>query len=75
MPYKPGENYVACDRCGFKRLASECRMTWDGWLTCKDCYEDKHPALEAHPLSGDRILAKHIRMPIETFIEPPEVVP
>ena len=76
MAYKPGENHVACDRCGFKRLASECKMSWDGWLVCGDtCDDDKHPSLVAHPLSADRILAKMVFLPKEYFIEPPEVLP
>lgn len=44
MPYKPGDYLVICDRCGFQRYASECKMTWDGFFVCEDtCYEDKHP--------------------------------
>ncbi len=43
MPYKPGDYLVVCDRCGFERYASECRMTWDGWFVCADtCWEPKH---------------------------------
>ncbi|MDY6893824.1 MAG: hypothetical protein SVO01_00175 [Thermotogota bacterium] len=43
MTYVPGDYLVICDRCGFKRLASECKMTWDGWFVCEDtCWEPKH---------------------------------
>jgi len=43
MSYKPGDYKVTCDRCGFTRLASECKMTWDGWFVCMDtCWEPKH---------------------------------
>lgn len=73
MAYIPGDNYVACDRCGFRRYASECRKTWDGWLVCDDtCYEDKHPSLEPHKLQADRITAKETRSERYYFIEPPE---
>lgn len=73
MSYLPGENKVACDRCGFTRLASECRMTWDGWLVCfPECWEEKHPALQPHKLSPDRTTAKVTRPPKEYFIEVPE---
>jgi len=73
MSYRAGENYVACERCGFKRLASECRKTWDGWVVCADtCWEEKHPALIPHKLEGDKQRAKVVRMPNEYFIEPPE---
>ena len=44
MSYKPGDYLVICDRCGFQRYASDCKMTWDGYFVCEDtCYEDKHP--------------------------------
>ena len=44
MPYKPGDHYVICDICGFRRLASECRMTWNKLFVCADtCWDPKHP--------------------------------
>jgi len=44
MAYHPGDHYVICDQCGFRRLASECRMQWDGLFVCADtCYDEKHP--------------------------------
>ena len=44
MTYIPGDYKVICDSCGFERLASECRMTWDNWFVCADtCWEPKHP--------------------------------
>jgi len=46
MSYHPGDHYVICDQCGFRRLASECRMQWDGLFVCADtCYDEKHPLL------------------------------
>jgi len=43
MSYKPGDYKAICDQCGFARLASECRMTWNGWFVCADtCWEPKH---------------------------------
>jgi hypothetical protein len=72
MAYKPGDNFVACDRCGFRKYASECRKQWDGWFVCKDCYDDKHPSLEPHALKSDRIKPKEVRQEKYYFIEPPE---
>jgi len=44
MGYRPGDYLCICDRCGFRRYASECRMEWNGSFVCADtCYEDKHP--------------------------------
>jgi len=43
MAYKSGDYKVICDRCGFERYASECRMTWDNLFVCADtCWEPKH---------------------------------
>ena len=43
MTYKPGDYLVICDRCGFQRYATECKMTWDGYFVCEDtCWEPKH---------------------------------
>ena len=44
MPYKPRDYLVICDQCGFRRYASECRLTWDNLFVCADtCWEPKHP--------------------------------
>jgi len=73
MPFKIGDHYVQCDRCGFKRLASDCRMTWDGWFVCSDtCWEEKHPSLQPQPIKPDNARAKVVRAPKEYFIEVPE---
>jgi hypothetical protein len=44
--YKHGDWNVICDRCGFKRKASQCR--YDGYdrnlFVCADrCYDPPHP--------------------------------
>lgn len=42
--YKPGDYNVICDRCGMKRKASSCRMTWDNLFVCADrCWMPRHP--------------------------------
>jgi len=44
MAYRPGDYLTICDRCGFRRLASECRLEWNGSFVCADtCWEPKHP--------------------------------
>lgn len=41
--YRPGDNWVECDRCGFERRASEIREEWTGLLVCADtCWEPRH---------------------------------
>jgi hypothetical protein len=34
---------VICDRSGFKRKRSECRLTWDGYLVSKEFWEPRQP--------------------------------
>lgn len=42
--YRAGDNNVECDRSGFKRKASECRMEWNGFFTKKDkTWERRQP--------------------------------
>ena len=46
--FKHGEWLVVCDRCGWKRFASQVVETWDGLMVCspkvKDgCFETRHP--------------------------------
>jgi hypothetical protein len=46
MVYLSGNHFVICDRCGFKKLRTECRKEWTGLLVCSDtCWEPKHPQL------------------------------
>ena len=41
--YKKGDWNVICDRCGFKRKASECRMQWNNLFVCyPECYEERN---------------------------------
>lgn len=42
--YKPNDFNRICDRCGFKRKASETREEWNGLIVCADtCWEPRHP--------------------------------
>lgn len=48
MNFKLGEWLVVCDRCKFKRFASQVTKTWDGLIVCKPsvkqgCFETRHP--------------------------------
>jgi hypothetical protein len=55
MSYKPGDYLVICDRCGFQRYASECRMTWDNWFVCSDtCWEPKHEQFKPPKPLGEK---------------------
>jgi len=42
--YRPGNNWVTCDRCGFERRASDIKTEWNGLEVCSDtCFETRHP--------------------------------
>ena len=73
MSYTPGDYYVICDRCSFRRLASECRMTWDNYFVCADtCWEPKHEHY-APPkgLSEKQNVPIHRPEPEDNFITTP----
>lgn len=41
--YRPGDNWIICDECGFKIRASESRKRWDGMVVCRADWESRHP--------------------------------
>lgn len=42
--YRAGEFLRICDRCGFRRYASDTRKEWTGLFVCADtCFEARHP--------------------------------
>jgi hypothetical protein len=41
--YRSGDNYVICDRCGFKKHASEVSKDWDGLIVCREDHDGRHP--------------------------------
>ena len=73
MSYKPGDYLVICDQCGFKRFASDCRMTWNKLFVCSDtCWEEKHPQYtDPKPLGEKQNVPVRRSEPIEIFITTP----
>jgi hypothetical protein len=64
--YRPGDNYVICDVCGFRCRASETRKRWDGLRVCDADYETRHPQ--------DFVRGRHDRQrAVITRPEPPDV--
>lgn len=41
--YVPGDFWVRCDRTGFRVLASDTRMEWNGLRVRKQSWEARHP--------------------------------
>lgn len=73
MPiYKPGEHLVCCDRCGFRRFSSELRREWNGFYTCPECFENKHPQCrEPSPLGEKQTVKPYLPEGVDTFITTP----
>lgn len=71
MSYRPGDYLVICDRCGFERFATDCRMTWDNLFVCEDtCWEEKHPHYsDPKPKGEKQSVPVHRPEPDETFID------
>lgn len=41
--FKPGDNWVICDRTGYKIRASDARREWNGALVRKESWEPRQP--------------------------------
>ena len=41
--YAQGDWNAVCYTCGGKFKATELRKQWQGYFTCKDCWEPRHP--------------------------------
>lgn len=52
MVYIPGDYKVICDRCGFVKLRSQCKIDGNNkqLLVCSDCFDPKHP--QDRPIYG-----------------------
>lgn len=71
MAYKKGDNWVICDRCGFKVYRSECKTEWNGLLTCRKCFEPRHPQELIPPSRFDKQWVDEPRpRRQDTFIDP-----
>jgi len=40
--YRHGDYNVICDTCGFKQKASRCKLQWNNFLVCKQCFEERN---------------------------------
>ena len=41
--YIPGDHNITCDVCSRKIKMSQARKRWDGFLVCKEDFEERHP--------------------------------
>lgn len=76
MPFIPGDNAVICDRCGFRKLRSQCTIEADTkLLVCGTCLQEPHPG-DHYKYRETRTMVKDPRPAGEpVFIEPGSVKP
>lgn len=65
---KLGDWNALCDVCGFKFKASQLRKRWDGYMVCKQDFEERHPQ-DLIRLPKERQAAPWVRpVPPDTFV-------
>lgn len=67
--YKQGDWNATCDRCGFKRKASELKLEWDGLRVCEQCWEPRQPQDFVRARSDPKALPWTRPEPADTFID------
>jgi|TARA_R100001163_G_C5052330_1_gene188993 hypothetical protein len=54
MAYASAKFAIAlCDRCGFQYKLLDLKKEWNGFKTCPECFESKHPQLNPHTAPSD----------------------
>ena len=54
MAYASAKFAIAlCDRCGFQYKLLDLKKEWNGFKTCPECFESKHPQLTPHTAPSD----------------------
>ena len=62
MAFASGKHALAiCDRCGFRAKYVEIREEWNGSRVCRECFETKHPQLEAPKVRADAEALRNAR--------------
>lgn len=71
--YVSGDNYVICDECGFRMLASQTRKRWDGMQVCHKDWEPRHPQDGVRGRRDKQTVKVARPEAADTFIEPNDV--
>tara|TARA_A100001518_G_C1168074_1_gene20408 strand:- start:253 stop:582 length:330 start_codon:yes stop_codon:yes gene_type:complete len=76
MTFANGNRAIAlCDRCGQQYKYLQLRQEWNGFFTCPDCFEPKHPQLDPSYHPADAIALKDPRParqePVIVFVGAP----
>lgn len=74
--YKPGDFNRICDRCGFKRKASDTQEEWNGLIVCADgCFEHRQPQDFVRGCYDDQRVNKARPDQEPNFLDQDEVTP
>ena len=73
--FKLGDWNAICDRCGFKRKASEMKLEWDGLRVCSECWEPRHPQDFVRGVPDNQAVAWTRPPPPDIFLNPGDVKP
>jgi len=65
---KLGEHNVICDISGRKIRSDDVMITWDGFVTSREDYDEKHPQLELRSRSDDESVKITRDRPTDIFI-------
>lgn len=72
--YAPGDFNRLCDRCGFKRKASDTAEEWNGLIVCADgCFETRHSQDFVRGRYDDQRVDKPRPDPEPTYLSPTDV--
>ena len=71
--YRPGDNWVLCDVCGFKHYASDTRKRWDGLRVCRADYETRDPQDFVKGRKDQQRVSVSRPEPADTFVSPNDV--
>lgn len=65
--FKNGSWNVDCDVCGFRFKADQIVRRWDGAMTCRSCYEPRHPQ-DFIRVRDERISVPFTRPEVDVFV-------
>lgn len=71
--YRPGDNYLICDVCGFKMHASETSRRWDGMQVCAKDWETRHPQDHVRGRRDKQLPAVVRPEATDRFVEPGDI--
>jgi hypothetical protein len=68
--YIAGDFWRICDRCGFKKRASQTFRTWDGLYVCSEDFETRHPQDFVRGRKDNQNVPNARPEPLDTVIGP-----